>query len=237
MKTSNKILLVSGSSLIGIVIVFLLIFRFTLENNTTTKRPKDSDKPVVSREFPLADFTAIEVGGHWEIELTRGETTQIKIKAPEDVMEDLSVEKQAGTLILGTGKKWRHNHGKVTALITMPSLSDLRLSGIVSLELSGFKSESITVCTSGSTSITGKGNHIHNLNLRGKGVSNLDLRRNSVVNAHLNYEGVYKIELSMAGGELTGNIKGVGEVIYDGEVRKESIRKEGPCKVIREERI
>jgi hypothetical protein len=55
-----------------------------------------------------------------------------------------------------------------------------------------------------------------------------------VINAELRYEGVYKIELSMAGGELTGTIEGVGKVIYDGEVRKESIRKEGPCKVIRE---
>ena len=234
MKTSNKILLISGSSLIGIVIVFLLIFRITLGNSITTERPKDSHKPTVSREFPLADFTAIEVNGHWDVELTRGEIIQVKVKAPEDVMEHLSVEKQAGTLILKADKKWRHSHGKVTALISMPSLSNLRLSGLVGLELNGFTSESLTVYTAGSTSITGKGNFINNLHLKGKGLSNLNLKRNSVINADLLYEGVYKIELSMAGGELTGKIKGVGKVIYDGEVRKESIRKDGPCKVIRE---
>jgi hypothetical protein len=234
MKTSNKILLISSSSLIGMVIVFLLIFRLTLGNSITTERPKDSDKPTVSREFPLAGFTAIEVSGHWEIELTRGETTQVDVKAPEDVMENLSVEKQGAALILRTDKKWRPSPGKVTALITMPSLSDLRLSGLVSLELSGFSSESLTVYTTGSTSITGKGNHINNLHLKGEGLSTLNLRQNSVINADLSYKGVYKIELSMAGGELTGKIKGVGKVIYDGEVRKESIRKDGPCKVIRE---
>jgi len=58
MKTSNKILLISGSSLIGMVIAFLLIFRLTLGNSITTERPKDSDKPTVSRELPLAGFTA-----------------------------------------------------------------------------------------------------------------------------------------------------------------------------------
>ncbi|MBL7084054.1 MAG: hypothetical protein ISS41_10580 [Candidatus Aminicenantes bacterium] len=84
MKTSNKILLISGSSLIGMVIAFLLIFRLTLGNSITTERPKDSDKPTVSRELPLAGFTAIEVGGHWEVELTRGETTQVKVNAPEE---------------------------------------------------------------------------------------------------------------------------------------------------------
>ena len=234
MKTSNKILLISSSSLMGIVIVFLLIFRLTLGNSITTERLIDSDKPIVSRELPLADFTAIEVTGHWEVELTRGETTQVKVKAPGYIMDNLSVEKQAGTLILRTDKKWRSSPGKVTALITMPSLSDLRLSGLVSLELSGFSSERLTVYTTGSTSITGKGNHINNLRLKGEGLSNLNLKRNSVMNADLRYKGVYKIELSMAGGELTGNIKGVGKVIYDGEVRKESIRKDGPCKVIRE---
>ncbi|NNK84365.1 MAG: hypothetical protein HKO91_02280, partial [Desulfobacterales bacterium] len=44
----------------------------------------------------------------------------------------------------------------------------------------------------------------------------------------------YKIELSMAGGELTGKLKGTGEVIYNGEVSKESIRTDGTGKVRRE---
>ena len=234
MKTSNKILLISSSTLMGIMIVFLLLLRLTLGNSITPEKGEDSDKPSVSREFPLAGFTAIEVSGHWDIELARGETTQVKVQAPGDVMENLSVEKQAGTLILRTNKKWRPNPGKVTALITLPSLSDIRVSGLVSLKLSGFSSKSLTINTKGSTSITGKGNHIHNLHLKGKGLSNLNLRQNSVINADLRYEGVYKIELSMAGGELTGQIKGVGKVIYNGEVRNESIRKDGPSKVIRE---
>lgn len=237
MKTSNKILLISGSSLIGIVIVFLLLFRLTLGNSITAEKVKDSNKPTVSREFLLTGFTAIEVSGQWKIELTRGETTQVKIKAPGDVMEDLSVEKEAGALILSTDKKWRHSKRKVTALITMPSLSDLRLNGVVNLGLSGFRSQHLIINTSGVTSIKGKGNHIHNLNLIGKGVSNLNLRRNSVINADLNYKGVYKIELSMAGGELTGKLKGAGKVIYNGEVSKESIRKDGPCRVIRKHEI
>jgi hypothetical protein len=234
MKTSNKILLISSSSLIGIVIGFLLIFRLMLGNSITTERLVDSDKPIVTRDFPLAGFTAIEVSGHWEVELTRGETTQVKVKAPGDVMEKLSIERHGEALVLKTNKKWRPNPGKVTALIAMPSLSDLRLSGAVSLEISGFSSEILTINTAGSTSIMGKENYVNNLRLRGEGVSKLNLKRNSVVNADLHYEGVCKIELSMAGGELTGKIKGVGKVIYDGEVRKESIRKDGPCKVIRE---
>jgi hypothetical protein len=65
MKTSNKILLISSSSLIGMVIVFLLILRLTLGNSITTERPKDSDNPTVFWEFPWAGFTASEVSGHW----------------------------------------------------------------------------------------------------------------------------------------------------------------------------
>jgi hypothetical protein len=234
MKTSNNILLISSSSLIAIVIGFLLIFRLTLGSIITTEIPTDKDKTIVSRDFPLAGFTAIDISGHWEVELTRGETTHVKVKAPGDVMEKLSVEKQGVVLILRTDKKWNPRPGKVTAQITMPSLSDLRLSGLVSLEIDDFSSEILTINTAGSTSIMGKGNYVNNLRLKGEGVSKLNLKRNSVINADLRYEGVCKIELSMAGGELTGRIKGVGKVIYDGEVRKESIRKDGPCKVIRE---
>jgi hypothetical protein len=237
MKTSNKILLISGSSLIGIVIVFLLIFRLTLGNSITTERIKDSEQTTVAREFPLAGFTSIEFNGQWEVELIRGDTIQVKVKGPGDIVESLSVKKRARTLILDTDKKWRHSKRKMTALITMPSLFELRLNGVVSLELNSFTSEHLTINTSGVTSIMGKGNNIRNLNLTGKGVSNLNLRQNSVINADLNYKGVYKIELSMAGGDLTGKIKGVGKVIYNGEVRKESIRKDGPNKVIREHEV
>jgi hypothetical protein len=234
MKASNKILLMSSSTLMGIGIIFIILFRLTLGNSITPEEGKYSDKPTVSREFPLADFTAIKISGHWEIELAYGETTQVKVEAPGDVMERLSIEKQAGTLVMRTDKSWRPDPGKVTALITMPSLSDLRVSGLVSLRLSDFNSENLSIHTTGSTSITGTGNDIRNLHLKGKGLSNLDLRQNAVINADLRYEGVYKIELSMAGGELTGQIKGVGKIIYDGEVTKESIRKDGPCKVVRE---
>ena len=87
MKTSNKILLISSSGLIGIVIAFLLIFRLTLGNAITTERPEDLDKPTVSGELPLAGFTAIEAGGHWEVELTRGEMTQVEVKAPKGSRE------------------------------------------------------------------------------------------------------------------------------------------------------
>ncbi len=233
MKTSNKILLISNSCLIVVIIIFLLVFRSTLEGSITTVKSKDFDKTMVSKEFSLADFTEIEVSGHWEIELTREETTQVKVKAPKDVMETLSVQNKSGILILKTEKRSRNSPGKVTARITMPSLSAIHLRGLVSLELSGFRSENLTVYTVGSTSIIGKGNHINDLYLRGEGLSRLNLKRNSVINADLRYKGVYKIELSMAGGELTGRIKGVGKVIYDGEIRKEKIRKYGPSMVIR----
>jgi len=234
MKTSNKILLMSSSTLMAIGIAFLIVFRLTLGNSNPPEEENDSDKPVVSREFPLTDFTEIKISGHWEIELACGETTQVTVKAPEDVMERLSVETQAEILILNTDKSRRPDPGKVTALITMPSLSHLRVSGLINLKLSGFNSKNLAIHTTGSTSIKGTGNHIRNLRLKGKGLSNLNLRQNSVVNADLWYEGVYKIELSMAGGELTGQIKGVGKIIYDGEVTKESIHKDGPCKVSRE---
>ena len=233
MKTSNKILLISNSCLIVVIIIFLLVFRSTLEGSITTVKSKDFDKTMVSKEFSLADFTEIEVSGYWEIELTHEEMTQVKVKAPKDVMETLSVQNKSGILILKTEKRNHHSPGKVTARITMPSLSALHLRGLVSLELNGFKSENLTVYTAGATSIMGKGNHIINLYLRGEGLSKLNLNHNSVVNADLRYKGVYKIELSMAGGELTGRIKGVGKVIYDGEIRKEKIRKYGPSKVIR----
>ncbi len=58
----------------------------------------------------------------------------------------------------------------------------------------------------------------------------------SIRNAELDCKGVININLTLNGGELTGSLKGVGELRYAGEISRESIRIKGPCKITRETR-
>ena len=64
-------------------------------------------------------------------------------------------------------------------------------------------------------------------------MSHVKLEKVPATKVVLDYEGVFNIDLTMDSGELVGSIKGVGEVSYGGKTSRESIRKEGPCKVTR----
>jgi hypothetical protein len=59
----------------------------------------------------------------------------------------------------------------------------------------------------------------------------MDLSDLPTMQTDLNCEGVFNIDLSMAGGELSGRVKGTGKVRYGGKVSRETILREGPCKV------
>jgi hypothetical protein len=227
MKTSNKLLLVSASGLIVIILALFLVLRIALETSTDIEKSAKSEGAQLTKQFPLKDFTAIQVIGHWKIDVVRGDATQVIAEAPADVMDTIVVEKRQQTLILEN----KNRLGKVRASIKLPSLLDLRLKGLISLKLSDFQTDTLSMRTSGATTINGTGNKIRDLSVSAEGVTNLDLRQNPVTNADLRCEGVYKIELSMAGGELSGKVKGVGEVLYNGKVRKEGILRSGHSKV------
>ena len=227
MKTSNKLLLVSASSLIVIMLVLLLVLKIALETSTDIEDSAKSEGAQLTKQFTLEDFTAIQVIGHWKVDVVRGDNTQVIAEAPESVMDTIVVEKHIQTLILENKRRF----GEARAWIRLPSLVDLRLKGITSLKLRGFHTDSLSMRTSGATTINGTGNKIRDLSVSAEGVTNLDLRENPVTNADLRCEGVYKVELSMAGGELSGKVKGVGEVTYNGKVTKEGILRSGHSKV------
>lgn len=233
MKTSNKILWISSSSLIGVALVLLMALRMSLDTDLDFEKQNNTEKSWVSRHLPLSGFTDIELGGRWEVELRRSDAEQVIVEGPEDLIDDLYARKEAERLLLER-KKRRGNKSKLKASITMPALDYLRLNGLINLNMSGFEASRLSIRTKGVTSIRGTKNSIQDLHLKGEGVSKLDLRKSPVTNAELDYEGVFKIKLSMAGGELTGRIEGVGKVLYEGQISRETISKEGPCKVVRE---
>jgi hypothetical protein len=233
MKTSNKILWISSSSLIGVALVLLIALRISLGTDLDHEKQNDTEKTWVSRHLPLSDFTDVELGGRWEVELRRNDAEQVIVEGPEDMIDGLYARKEGKKLLLER-KKRRSEKNKLKASIAMPSLDYLRLNGVIDLNMNGFETSSLSIRTKGVTSIQGTKNSIQDLHLRGEGVSKLDLRKSPVTNADLDYEGVFKIRLSMAGGELTGSIEGVGKVLYDGQISRKAISKEGPCKVVRE---
>jgi len=233
MKTSNKILWGSLAGLFGITVIFLAAMRMLLGGSPQPAAETIRDAGHGSREIAMVDFVGLDLQGHWHAQVVQGRTERITVEGPEDLLAALSVRRRGESLTLQMARQ-RHNARKLNLAVTMPVLHSLRTKGVADMTISGFDTERLSIRVEGVASVRGMQSRIGELRLRGQGVTRMDLRDVPVRSADLDCEGVIKIDLNMVGGELTGSIKGVGELRYTGEASRASIRKEGPCKVTRE---
>ena len=230
MKTSNKILWGSLSGLFLVCVIFLLILRAMLGANPDPVKAAASVEAMGTREIDMSDLAAIDMQGNWQVKLFHGPDPVAIVEGPQDLLETLSVHRRGEFLALHMPKQRNDKH-KLTLSATLPELNRLHAKGVAQIRFTGFHSEYLSIRMQGVSKIVGRKGRINALDLRSEGVSRLDLRDLPIRQADLDCEGVFNIDLSMAGGELSGRVKGTGKVRYDGKVSRETILREGPCKI------
>jgi hypothetical protein len=233
MKTSNKILWGSLGGLLLVCMVLLVVLRVMLGSHPEPDNAVVRDGAMGTRQIDMTDCTAINLQGNWQVELIHGSDPTAGVEGAQDLLETLSVSRRGEFLVLRMPKQ-RHDKRKLTLSATLPELSSLNVKGVADIRFTGFYSDHLSVRMQGVSKIVGRRGNINALDFRSEGVSNIDLRDLPIRQADLDCEGVFTIELSMAGGELGGRVKGAGKVRYDGKVSRETIQREGPCKVVYE---
>jgi hypothetical protein len=215
-------------------LIFILVLKMSVGTAADAEAPPTRNESIGSRQIDEADFTGIQLAGRWYVEMTRGETESIVVEGPEDLLASLSTRKrEADTLVMKMTER-RRDTRRLRATIVCPSFHSLRTKGVVDLDFSGYDTERLTFRIEGVTTVRAQESRVKDFRLRAEGVSKVDLRDNPVENAKVDCEGVTKLQLTMAGGELTGQMEGVGRLTYGGEVSRVSVHTEGPCKVVQD---
>ncbi len=230
MKTSNKILWGSIAGLFLVSVIFLLVLRVLLGHNPEPVNAAARNEAMGTREIDMRDLAAIDVQGNWQVKLIHGPGPVAIVRGTQDLLETLSVHRRGDILTLRMPKQ-RSDKRKLTLSATLPELNRLHAQGVAEIRFSGFHSEHLSIRMQGVSKIVGQSGLINALDLRSEGVSRMDFKDLPTMQTDLNCEGVFNIDLSMAGGELSGRVKGTGKVRYDGKVSRETILREGPCKV------
>ena len=230
MKTSNKILWGSLGGLFLVCVIFLLALRALLGGSPEPVNAAARDRAMGTREIDMSDLAAIDMQGNWQVKLIHGPNPVAIVQGAQDLLETLSVRRRGEFLALRMPKQ-RNDKRKLTLSATLPELNRLHAQGVAEIRFTGFDSEHLSIRMQGVSKIVGRKGRINALDLRSEGVTRMDLRDLPIRQADLDCEGVFNIGLSMAGGELSGRIKGAGKVRYDGKVSRETILREGPCKV------
>jgi hypothetical protein len=230
MKTSNKILWGSLGGLFLVCVIFLLVLRALLGGSSEPVNAAARDGAIGTREIDISDLAAIDMQGNWQVKLICGPSPVAIVEGAQDLLETLSVNRRGDFLALQMPKQ-RNDKRKLTLSATLPELNRLHVQGVAEIRFTGFYSEHLSIRMQGVSKIVGRRGRISALSLRSKGVSRMDLSDLPIRQADLDCEGVFNIDLSMAGGELSGRVKGAGKVRYEGKVSRETILREGPCKV------
>jgi hypothetical protein len=96
--------------------------------------------PITIKEYNFTDFTDIEIGHAFELEVTPSDTYKVTITAGKNALDYIDVTKAGNTLKIDMDK-WLFNwHSTPKATITMPDLQGLNLSGASKGTARGFKS-------------------------------------------------------------------------------------------------
>jgi hypothetical protein len=230
MKTSNKILWGSLGGLFLVCVIFLLVLRALLGSSPVPVNATARYGAMGSREIDMSGLAAIDMQGNWQVKLIHGPDPSATVEGAQDLLETLFVQRRGDFLALRMPKQ-RNDKRKLTLSATLPELNRLHVQGVVEIRFEGFSSEHLSIRMQGVSKIVGRKGRINALDLRSEGVSRMDLSDLPVEQADLDCEGVFNIDLSMAGGELSGRVKGTGKVRYGGEVSRETILREGPCNV------
>ncbi len=236
-KMSDKILWFAVGSIFGGLIAFLVFIRISVAPMVAGVSPASPTVQSVeptTKSYQITDFSGIRASGAWDIHLQRGDHYIIQIQAPEYLLEGLIVEKVGHDLRLSLQSGWRSKGAKLKASIPSPTMEKLRLSGSVNIYCSGFDSEALRIKASGSTCIKGDANKFSNLEIKGSGSFQMDLKNNPAIDVDLDLSGSSLVELTMAGGDLKGEISGSGKVIYNGEVNVQDVRISGSGRVERQ---
>ena len=225
MRNSQFAVLSALGLIVAVMLGMAVWFRFTAE-----PAPELSGQRA-SRSYDFTNFDRIEIEGQWSVTIERGSAWSIAVETPVELLDNVEVELEGDELSVSYEGGWcsgcSRDGNVLEATITMPDIESLDLSGSTMLSFSGFDGRSLTVDVSGAVALRGASSRFDMLVLDLSGAGSVDLSDVPVTDASIDVSGAGNVKLSMAGGRLTGDMSGAGNLEYSGTVSEERVEKSG----------
>ncbi|MFC1956640.1 GIN domain-containing protein [Chloroflexota bacterium] len=117
------------------IIILVVLSGCSLGNRTTV-----GTGLLETREINQTDFTKLEVGYAFDVEISEGDSYTVKVTVDDNLTDYLEIEKRGDTLRLGLKSSRTYIKTTHQAVITMPVLRQLKLSGASKANIEGFSS-------------------------------------------------------------------------------------------------
>jgi hypothetical protein len=103
----------------------------------------------------VPEFHAIELAGTLEAAVTIGKPASVELTGDADLLDKVITTVKSGVLVLDT-RFPEHDHGNhhMKALVTVPDLSSIAISGTGSMKVTGIANESLAISLPGTGAVT-----------------------------------------------------------------------------------
>jgi len=165
-------------------------------------------------DYDYRDFTKIEAGNAFDIDITKADSYLVRVTIDDNLYEYLDISKQGDTLHIGLKWNYNYNHRSITqtAIISLPDLDKLGLSGASKAKVKGFISS-------------------HNMDFDLSGASSADISRMKAGNTNFELSGASKASgsIEMTDGEF--DLSGASSLELEGSANDIDIEASGASHV------
>jgi hypothetical protein len=209
-----------GLSTLTIIIISLIALAVVVAGALTLSRLIsthiiEGSGNVVTRNFDFSDFTAVDVGGGFKVEITQSSSFSVRITADNNTFDYIDVYKTDETLIIGMKSGFSFRSVTLKTQISMPNLYALVLSGGTQGTAKEFTStREFNLALSGGSNLELEG-AASNINFVATGGSRSDLSDFPVHNASVVLSGGSQATINMDG-TLNANLSGGSQLQYIG---------------------
>lgn len=198
-------------TLLGCVLVLLAAATTIGCDETSDTDALTGSGNIIKEEHALADFNEVEAESSFAVAITRSDAFSVEVRADDNIMEYVSVFKSGDTLRLWVEGTSSLSNVTLEAMITMPELRELDLSGASRADISGFRSsEPFDATLSGASRLEGE---------LGAGETEIEA------------SGASRVILSAAITDLTVDASGASTVTLDGSGTRMSVEASGASDV------
>lgn len=128
-------------SVLIVAVTMMIITAVLLTGCMSPIIKKVDDGPTVTKNYDFTDFTGVEAGYAFQVDITASDTYSVIITSNEEAFKYIDVYKSGDTLKIDMkGIYWPFHNVRLRAKITMPELHELSLSGAARGDVSGFRS-------------------------------------------------------------------------------------------------
>jgi hypothetical protein len=235
----------TSTAIMGGLFIFLVILILSLilsirimagqaesRGNLSRSSLNDSSSQTLqehNQTIPLSStIDSLTLSGVWECSIRKGNTAAATLSLPDSYNPDrIRWEEKDDTLILEND--WNSENYKETPqlILTIPEVHKITSSSVCSIGFTGFKGNELTIICSGVADIEGKNSSFDKAVITLSGTGSIDLSDVKTIDADVFLSGLGSVTLNMNGGELKGNLSGLGSIEYYGQISHNSIKTTG----------